>query len=63
MKAGVDTWLQNHPLMVPFQEWLTRLSARGSTGPNPFIVGPSEYQQFLTAMDGCSQVALARRQL
>ena len=59
--AGVDVWLQNHPLMVPFQEWLTRLSTRGRTDPNPFVVGRPAYQAFLDVMDGCSRVALERR--
>jgi metallo-beta-lactamase class B len=59
--AGVDAWLQNHPLMVPFQEWLTRASARGRSDPNPFVVGQAGYQGFLDVMDGCSQVALERR--
>jgi metallo-beta-lactamase class B len=63
MKAGVDAWLQNHPLMVPYQDWLTRLSSRGRTDPNPFVVGRNDYQQFLAVMDGCSQIALARRKL
>ena len=61
--AGVDAWLQNHPLMVPFQEWLTRLSSRGRNDMNPFIVGRSEYQKFLDVMEGCSRIALARRSL
>jgi metallo-beta-lactamase class B len=61
--AGVDAWLQNHPLMVPFQDWLTRLSSRGRTDSNPFVVGRSEYQKFLDVMDGCSRIALERRGL
>jgi metallo-beta-lactamase class B len=61
--AGVDTWLQNHPLMVPFQDWLTRLSTRGPTAVNPFVVGRADYQKFLDVMDGCSRIALARRAL
>jgi metallo-beta-lactamase class B len=61
--AGVDSWLQNHPLMVPFQEWLTRLSSRGRNDMSPFVVGRAEYQKFLDVMDGCSRIALARRAL
>ena len=61
--AGVDAWLQNHPLMVPFQDWLTRLSSRGRTDINPFVVGRGEYQKFLDVIDGCSRIALARRAL
>ena len=61
--AGVDAWLQNHPLMVPFQDWLTRLSSRGRTDTNPFVVGRAEYQKFLDVIEGCSRIALARRAL
>ena len=59
----MDAWLQNHPLMVPFQDWLTRLSSRGRSDMNPFVVGRSEYQKFLDVIDGCSRIALARRGL
>jgi metallo-beta-lactamase class B len=59
--ANVDAWLQNHPLMVAFPEWLTRLASRGRTDPNPFVVGTPAYQRFLDVMDGCSRVALNRR--
>jgi metallo-beta-lactamase class B len=59
--AGVDAWLQNHPLMVPFDEWLIQLRARGALDANPFVVGQAEYQQFVNVMEGCSNVALARR--
>jgi metallo-beta-lactamase class B len=61
--AGVDAWLQNHPLMVPFQDWLTRLSSRARNDMNPFVVGRGEYQKFLDVMEGCSRIALARRGL
>lgn len=63
VEAGADAWLQNHPLMVPFQEWLSQLSSRGRTDANPFVVGRAEYQKFLDVMDGCSRIALARRAL
>jgi metallo-beta-lactamase class B len=63
MDAGADAWLQNHPLMVPFQDWLTRLSSRGPKDANPFVVGRTEYQKFLDVIDGCSRIALARRAL
>ena len=59
--AGVDTWLKNHPLMVPFQDWVGRLGARSRTDPNPFVVGAASYQIFLDVLDGCSRVALERR--
>ena len=47
--------------MVPFQDWLTRLSSRGRNDMNPFVVGRAEYQKFLDVIDGCSRIALARR--
>ncbi len=59
--AGVDTLLQNHPLMIPFDQWLTQLRARGPRDANPFVVGRSEYPRFVDVMEGCSEVALARR--
>ena len=59
--AGVDAWLQNHPLMVPFDQWLTQLRTRGVRDANPFVVGRADYQQFVNVMQGCSDVALARR--
>jgi metallo-beta-lactamase class B len=61
--AGVDAWLQNHPLMVPFQTWLTQVSSRGPSDSNPFVVGRGEYQTFLDVMEECSRIALARRAL
>ena len=63
VEAGVDAWLQNHPLMVPFQDWLTRLPSRGRNDTHPFVVGRSEYQKFLDVMEGCSRIAVARRGL
>jgi len=62
-QSGVDAWLQNHPLMVPFQDWLTRLASRQRTDMNPFVVGGSDYQRFLDVIEGCSRIALARRGL
>jgi metallo-beta-lactamase class B len=62
-RANVDVWFQNHPLMVPFQEWVTAAGTRKSGDANPFIVGQAEYQKFLDVMQGCSEVNLARRKL
>jgi metallo-beta-lactamase class B len=61
--AKVDVWLQNHPLMVPFQDWVAAVSARKPGEPHPFVVGQAEYQKFLDVMQGCSEVNLARRKL
>lgn len=60
--AGVDAWLQNHPLMVPFQDWVTRAASRASSTPNPFVVGRAGYQAFVDAMETCTRRELERRQ-
>lgn len=59
--AGVDVWLQNHPLMVPFADWVREATTRDSAGRHPLVVGPEGYQAFLDVMEGCSEVALERR--
>jgi metallo-beta-lactamase class B len=61
-QAKVDVLLQNHTLMDPIQDKLDKLTARKRGEPNPFVVGTSEYQQFLDVMEGCTRVNLARRQ-
>jgi hypothetical protein len=60
-KAKVDTIMQNHPLMYDLPAMLTQLQARQKGGPNPFIVGPGEYQKFLGTMELCSEANVARR--
>jgi metallo-beta-lactamase class B len=60
-RAHVDTVLQNHPLMVPIEERIEALAHRGPRDPNPFVVGTSEYQKFVSVMEGCSRVNIARR--
>jgi hypothetical protein len=40
--------------MVPFQDWLTRLSSRGRNDTNPFVVGRAEYQKFLDVIEGAA---------
>lgn len=60
-KAKVDVELQNHPLMDPIEPKLEKLQARKSGDPNPFVVGPGEYQRFLDVISACTEVNLARR--
>jgi hypothetical protein len=62
-KANVDVLLQNHMLMDPIQEKLDKLAARKRGEPNPFVVGAAEYQKFLSVMEGCTRVNIARRKL
>lgn len=60
-KAKVDVEIQNHPLMDPIQAKLDKLQARTKGGPNPFVVGPANYQKFLEVMSLCTEVNIARR--
>jgi hypothetical protein len=50
-------------LMDPIQEKLDKLAARKRGEPNPFVVGAAEYQRFLSVMEGCTRVNIARRKL
>ena len=60
-KAKVEVELQNHPLMDPIQTKLDKLKARKPGEPNPFVVGPSNYQKFVDVISGCTEVNIARR--
>jgi metallo-beta-lactamase class B len=60
-KAKVEVELQNHPLMDPIQEKLDKLKARKNGEPNPFVVGPANYQKFVDVMSACTDVNIARR--
>jgi metallo-beta-lactamase class B len=60
-KAGVEIVLQNHPLMDPILPKLARMQARRAGDPNPWVVGPADYQTFLDVMAQCTEVNVARR--
>jgi hypothetical protein len=60
-RARVDVALQNHPLMLPLQQQLDGVAVRELRGPNPFVVGREGYQQFLSVLEGCTSVNIARR--
>ena len=60
-KAKVAVELQNHPLMDPIQAKLDRLKDRKKGAPNPFVVGPANYQKFVDVMSACTEVNIARR--
>ena len=62
-KAKVDVALANHPLMMPFQESLDHTAARKKGEANPFVVGQAGYQKFLDVMQGCTELAVARKKL
>ena len=60
-KAKVTVELQNHPLMDPIEPKLDKLKDRKKGGPNPFILGPANYQKFVDVMSACTEVNIARR--
>lgn len=60
-KANVDVELQNHPLMDGFPERLEKLKARKKGDPHPFVVGPTNYGEFLDVMSQCMDAQIARR--
>ena len=60
-RARVDVALQNHPLMLPLLQQLDGIAVRERRGPNPFVVGREGYQNFLSALEGCTRVNIARR--
>ena len=53
--------LQNHPLMDPVEPKLAKLASRKKGDPNPYVVGPDNYQRFLDVIGGCTEVNIARR--
>lgn len=61
MKAKVDVELQNHPLYDNFQDKTTKLKERKKGEPNPFVVGPSNYQKFVDVMTYCLDAQIDRR--
>jgi metallo-beta-lactamase class B len=60
-REKVDVELQNHPLYDGFEERLAKLRDRKPGAPNPFVVGPSNYDKFLDVMTECTQAEVARR--
>lgn len=57
----VDVELQNHPLFDNTFVKVLDLNDRKVGQQNPFIVGTSAYQRFLTVMSECIQAEIARR--
>lgn len=48
-------------LMDPIQAKLDALRGREKGGPNPFVVGPANYQRFVDVMAACAEVNVTRR--
>jgi metallo-beta-lactamase class B len=57
----VDVELQNHPLFDDTWVKAAALAARKPGAANPFVVGESGYQNFLTVISECTQATLADR--
>jgi len=60
-KAKVEVELQNHPLYDNLQAKLAKLEARKSGEPNPFVLGPARYQEFVDVMGACLEAQVDRR--
>ena len=60
-KAKAEIVLANHPLMDPVGPKLTKLAARKSGEPNPYVVGTDNYQRFLDVIAACTEVNQTRR--
>jgi metallo-beta-lactamase class B len=60
-KAKVDVELQNHPLYDNLADKLAKLKERKKGDPNPFVVGPANYQRFVGVMADCLQAQMDRR--
>ena len=59
-KAKVDVLMMNHPTMYDLPKMLDQLAARKKGDPNPFIVGQANYQKFVSVMESCTEVNIAR---
>ncbi|MDP9053149.1 MAG: MBL fold metallo-hydrolase [Acidobacteriota bacterium] len=60
-KMKVDVELQNHPIYDGMPEKLAALKDRTPGSPNPFVITPASYGQFLDVQSECMKAALARR--
>jgi metallo-beta-lactamase class B len=60
-EMGVNVEIQNHPIIDSMAEKLQLIGSRDENEPHPFVVGQSEYQNFLGVISECTQAELARR--
>jgi metallo-beta-lactamase class B len=60
-RMKVDVELQNHPIYDDIVPRLAQLKARTKGAANPFVVGTTGYQNFITVMRECVEAQLARR--
>ena len=58
-KSGIDVLLSNHPNVDSAVTKLDALKARRPGQPNPFVVGPSTVQRFLTVVGECAKAQMA----
>ena len=62
LRAKVDVELQNHPLYDNFPDKAAKLKTRKKGEPNPFVVGPVNYQKFVDVMASCLDAQIDRRE-
>ena len=58
-KSGIDVFLSNHPNVDSAIAKLDAVKARRPGQPNPFVVGPSTVQRFLTVVGECAKAQMA----
>lgn len=57
---GVDAQIGNHPLNDESLERLEQLAYRRPQDPNPYVLGPEQYQNYLGVQEECVRFSLAR---
>ena len=58
--AGVDAQLGNHPLNDESLERMEQLLYRRAQDPNPYVLGATQYQNYLGVQEECVRFSLAR---
>jgi metallo-beta-lactamase class B len=57
---GVDAQIGNHPLNDEGLERMEQLAYRRPQDPNPYVLGPAQYQNYLGVQEECVRFSLAR---
>jgi metallo-beta-lactamase class B len=58
--AGVDAQIGNHPLNDESLERMEQLLYRREQDPNPYVLGTTQYQNYLGIQEECVRFSLAR---
>src|SRR5256885_2523424 len=58
-KAGADVLISNHTIFDGSKTKIPALERRKPGDPNPYVIGQSSVQRYLTVVDECAQAGLA----